>query len=136
MPFSSKKRPMMPRICAGETVAAQLSSGSSAPGGGGGTPRVNRCPLERWLSVLAEADQSVRNQTRFITSMDEPEQRKAYDLIEARRLAWSLTALYGPDRRTKPARACAPCGDCYLRAAAPVPRSPSAWFGRLAREGV
>ena len=40
-----------------------------------------------------------RCQTRFMTSMDDAGQRKAHDFIEARRLAWSLSALYAPRRR-------------------------------------
>jgi hypothetical protein len=57
------------------------------------------CPLERWLRVLDEADYSERKQTQFISTLAEADQRKAHDLIEARRLAWSVAALYAPGRR-------------------------------------
>jgi hypothetical protein len=58
------------------------------------------CPLSRWLEVLDAADQAHRNQTMFIETMalSEADQGKAHDLIEARRLAWSLRALYAPER--------------------------------------
>src|SRR6266849_1203143 len=64
-----------------------------------GVPLRAGCPLARWLDVLEEADHAHRNQTRFVTAMDDPNQRKAHDLIEARRLAWSFCALYAPGRR-------------------------------------
>lgn len=56
-------------------------------------------PLARWLQILDEAGRSREQQTQFVTSMGDEEQRRAHDLIEAQRLAWSLAALYAPGRR-------------------------------------
>jgi hypothetical protein len=63
-----------------------------------GVPCSSGAPLARWLAVLEEADAAGRKQTRFIESMGVGDFRKTYDLIEARRLAWSLSALYAPGR--------------------------------------
>src|SRR2546427_9247286 len=57
------------------------------------------CPLARWLTMLDEARRSRDNQTPFVTSSSDEDQRRAHDVIEAQRLAWSLLALYGPGRR-------------------------------------
>jgi hypothetical protein len=57
------------------------------------------CPLTRWLAMLDEAGRSRDSQTPFVTSLGDDDQRRAHDVIEAQRLAWSLLALYAPGRR-------------------------------------
>ena len=61
-------------------------------------PLKRGCPLARWLDALADAQQQ-RRDWREAFSLDAPvNHRKAYDLIEARRLAWSLRVLLAPGR--------------------------------------
>jgi hypothetical protein len=56
------------------------------------------CPLSRWLDALAETEHA-RENWRGAFSKDSPhDHRKAHDLIEAWRLAWSLRALFAPGR--------------------------------------